>query len=130
MKLHIHNRHLYLVHPRRNLVVLQKKIREGFSHIFLVTSSSLSSKRTTRAREIRSSSQTRRSFFPALWCFASILSSSSRTSAKNKLFALFLKKKARETIPRFRLNTTPIESNNTAGAAARCNCGGKRQKRF
>ena len=41
----------------------QKKIREeGFSHIFLVTSSSLSSKRTTSAREIRSSSQTRRSF--------------------------------------------------------------------
>ena len=64
MKLHIHNRHLFfLVHPRRNLVVLQKKIREeGFSHIFLVTSSSLSSKRTTSAREIRSSSQTRRSF--------------------------------------------------------------------
>ena len=52
-----------LVHPRRNLVVLQKKIREeGFSHIFLVTSSSLSSKRTTSARAIRSSSQTRRSF--------------------------------------------------------------------
>ena len=39
MKLHIHNRHLYLVHPRRNLVVLEKKIREGFfshfsRHIF------------------------------------------------------------------------------------------------
>ena len=33
MKLHIHNRHLYLVHPRRNLVVLQKKIRRRiFSH--------------------------------------------------------------------------------------------------
>ena len=33
MKLHIHNRHLYLVHPRRNLVVLREKnTRRIFSH--------------------------------------------------------------------------------------------------